>query len=406
MDRIFISTPYFSLNRNKSENSNWIRLMRFTDRINIDSNFSSWKELKGCTTYAVTPLTSTLLDVFKGFAEFSCNQREWSERMRFVFEVKIECDAVQPIIWQHCITEMKPAINTKCILLNLSAEEATHTVVNNRGVPCVVRKNLIANKFNVVIEPETFSASWNLLTVMFRKVENNALEWLYLHTTSERVSPNQKYEPVIIFDIYELKMTLENVADFETVDITNVLEPHRSDIKELPYLRNLSVNLKEYFDANKFCDVSIHVQDQLIRAHKIALSNASTVCHGFFHANEKLDTIHIAEFDYETIAGLIEYIYTGKVNKVTDHLFIAADKYRIVGLKELCEMQLIETIRMETIVNLLVLADRYKACALFEKVMDFIGENCKAVSQLDGAKRVFAMYPDLAFKLFAKISLK
>lgn len=64
---------------------------------------------------------------------------------------------------------------------------------------------------------------------------------------------------------------------------------------------------------------------------------------------------HVADFDYETIKELIEYMYTGKVKQTTDQLLIAADKYGVIDLKELCEEQLIQTIKMKTVVSLLVL---------------------------------------------------
>lgn len=49
------------------------------------------------------------------------------------------------------------------------------------------------------------------------------------------------------------------------------------------------------------------------------------------------------------------------------------------------------------------LADHYKAHKLFNKVLQYIQDNYDAFKQLEEAKSVFMIYPELGFKLFARI---
>lgn len=343
--KIDILTPVFSLN--EKENTNWIRLLRFANKIKLESNVSSIQEFKECSTYMVDPLTCTLQDVYEGFGEFCWKQHEWSDRMSFVFEVKMQCDAltVAPTVWKRCCTEMRPAILTNVKPLTLDAEEATHMVVNNRGLLCAVKRCLITDH-NLFIEPESDADDRNLLTVMLRKTDSQTLDWSYLHTTttipgSWRGRAFSKFETLYIFEIHELRMSVERVTDYERATVTSVIWPNfassraetsadiSSDTKELQYMRKLSSIMKDYFFANKYCDIFIHVRGKQIWAHKIALSNGSTVWLAVFDADEQLEIIRIVDFDYETIYELITYIYTGKVKKVTEQLLSAADTYGV-----------------------------------------------------------------------------
>lgn len=158
-DTLDLYTPLSSLNPNNSENLQWIRLL---------SNFS-WI---GFTTYMINLQTYSVLDIFQGMGKFSWNHCEWSENMRFVFEVEMQYDtpAVQPTIWKRCITEAQTAIKANEIFFfNLGIKTATETVVNNRGLSFVVKRFTENKTHKLYIEPEIPSKQWNLLSVMLKK---------------------------------------------------------------------------------------------------------------------------------------------------------------------------------------------------------------------------------------------
>lgn len=426
-----IFTPTFSFSSAGTENANWIRLYACKKTITIISNFSSKKEFISCTTFRINPTTNTVLVVYKGFKSFSWNNNKWSKKMRFVFELKLQCASAAdpPIIWKRCAIEIQPPTNMNGLLLTLESESGSHTVQNNQGVRCVVKSYRNANAsspYSLDVSPATPVDNWNLFTVMVRKLEDNILQWNFWHSRSANPSRSyQKFYPHIIFEIKELIMSFVNMSEFDIDAVTKIITPHltpssnlnvkftailsedepqsKPSEQELHYQQNISTKLMEYFVANKYCDVTIHAQDQQIRAHKIALSAGSIIWQDLFDKNVTLTTIHIADFDYGTIKDMIEYMYSGKVKQTSDQLFIAADKYRVTGLKELCEEKLSQTIEIKSSVNLLVLAERYKATLLYDKVIDFIDENCEAFKKLEEANGMFMMYPELGFKLFKRL---
>lgn len=143
VNKIDIFMPIFSLNAMESENKKWIRIKRDNSKINIESNFSTIKALKSCTTYMINPIKCTVLDVYKGFEHFAWLQHEWSKSMRFVFEVQLHSDslAAQPTVWKHCITEMPSPLNTNATLLKLENDSSIDSFVNSERVACVVIRN-------------------------------------------------------------------------------------------------------------------------------------------------------------------------------------------------------------------------------------------------------------------------
>lgn len=143
LDKIVLYSPLFSLNRNtSSDTKNWQCVSRYGDEIK-----------SGCTTYMLNPLKRTLMDVYEGFDEFTYTHSEWSTRMRFVFEMRMQCDssAVRPTIWRHCTTETMPLIHKYPLNLNLDVKEATHSITSNRGLSCEVSRYLDGCRYAVTI---------------------------------------------------------------------------------------------------------------------------------------------------------------------------------------------------------------------------------------------------------------
>lgn len=310
-----------------------------------------------------------------------------------------------PIIWKGCTTEIKPPINTNGILINLETKTANQTVLNNQNVACKVT-TCLNKKFEILIVPETPADNWNLFTILSRRLANNALEWYYIQTSTHKTGRTfSNAKPIIIFEINELSTSLKNISEIDIASIKCVIKPNLTSTdgkKELQPM-NITPHLNEYFAANRLCDITVQVGDQQIQAHKVVLATGSTIWRAAIFENETLGTILIDDFEYGTIKALIDYMYTGNMKQATDQLMIAADKLGVTALKALCEDHLIETIDMKTIVNLLVLANRYKANALYDKVATYIEDNTAAFMNLENTKAMFMMYPEFAFKLFKQI---
>lgn len=444
-----IFTPVFSLNSTETDMQNWIRLDRLYEKITISSNFSSIKELKRFTTYVINLSTNTVLDVYKGFGTFSWNHNKWIDKMKFVFELEMQCASPAPIIWKYCTSEIKSPINTNGVSLSLDSETSFHTVLNNQGVACAIKRYRTDNeKFphGLTIRPEEPPGNWNLFIVMLRKEDNNVLGWYYLHLISQATWSGKffsRFEPLIILEINEVDTSLKDMSLMDIAAIVSVIKPgsntalkYQKEVQQLQKSANLTENgvtetraieeptdpaiqrnvsqqmsllseLHEYFVDKKYCDIAVQVGDDEIRAHKLVLATGSPKWRNLIEKEQRHENrnqkLMITDFDYETIKQLIEYMYTGKTHRVTDQLLVAADKFGVTSLKDLCEEHLIELINMETIVNVLVLADQHTANALFGEAVKFIRENFDVFMKLKESIIMFKDYPDLAAKLFARI---
>lgn len=169
---------------------------------------------------------------------------------------------------------------------------------------------------------------------------------------------------------------------------------------------HLSANpamLYQLYIEKKLCDITIQSNDSKIRAHKVVLASCSSIWRDILIADMSLDIIHIVDFDIGTIMELIAYIYTRNVTPSSsvnyEQLFLAADKYKITGLKERCEELLMEAISLKNVVNLAVLAHQYKAPTLLDKVFAFIRENYAEFKELKEFESIFFVYPELAIMI-------
>lgn len=408
---IILQTPNFYINALKTDrNEIYIKIdVDHTEfnRLTIGSNFSCHKEFKGCNTYMINPSSGEVLDVFKGFEEFQFKYNIWSEKFRFVFELKMESitSDVPPTIWKHCSTELLPTINSNYIMLDIDSEIAQkHTVLNNQGFECVV--NCATDKYEydhrVYTYPVKRTRTWSLLTIILQKPKKNVKKWHYFQTNSRYRGRNYKnHFPYTIVEIKELSTSLADMTQLEIADLKRYFTPltDKRKMSSLPILF-------EYFADNKLCDITIQVRAKQIRAHKVVLAAGSTVWRNLFFEDESMATIHITDFDHRTIKTIIKFMYTGTIDQTkntAEQLLLAATKYGITDLKKRCEHQLIKTIEMTTIVNLWKLADQCNSSALYAEVESFIRENYAVFKEMDETKAVFLAYPEMGFKLFARI---
>lgn len=414
--QVDILTPLFHLDSKKI--TNWIRLQTIDSSINIKSNLSSLSKFKGCTTYMINPLTNTVTEVYEGFAKFAWTHNDWSKKMRFVFELKMQCasTAVRTVIWKQCTTEIKPSLSTTSLLLKLESRMSTNKVYNSQKNLCLIDRYSSTNTNTndiVNIGPARPPKNWDLLTIILRKLENDVWEWYYMHTSAEARWIGRSFKTfyqLIIFEIKELSSTLKDMTKADIANATSLIKPDTKrrmtpalDRLEMQQLHILST-LTEYYTENKYCDVTVQVQDRKIRAHKVVLAASSAVWRNILNEDETLTIIPIINFEYETIKELIDFMYTGLVKNATEQLLVAACSFSVNnGLKEICEEELIKTIDMVNVANLLVLADQYEAEELFNNVVAFVRENYATFKDLEESKTIFLMYPELAYKLFSKI---
>ena len=96
----------------------------------------------------------------------------------------------------------------------------------------------------------------------------------------------------------------------------------------------------------------------------------------------KVDVVDVAP---EICEELLHFIYSGKVGdcclkEVARDLFVAAEMYGVLDLKEICEESLCVNMTVGNVLEMMELADLHNAANLRAAALKFIGENAKEVS--------------------------
>ena len=92
--------------------------------------------------------------------------------------------------------------------------------------------------------------------------------------------------------------------------------------------------------------------------------------------------IQIDDIEPAVITEFLELIYTGKssnLDKFAMRLFIAADKYQINSLKEICEEALISSLEIDNWVSLLLMGDKCST-AIKKSAITFMINNKSSIN--------------------------
>lgn len=164
---------------------------------------------------------------------------------------------------------------------------------------------------------------------------------------------------------------------------------------------------QKLFREKFFTDVTFNVEGQKITAHRAILA---TRCQHFnqMFLDKKDDTvIDVPEIKINIFNGLLEYIYCGDVEGLSEdvaaELLKLADKCGVSGLKEFCEEFLISKLAVENVVSITNLADGNGAENLQKACLLFITANFAEVFKQQDIKKLSS--PAL-FELFKKKLVK
>lgn len=143
---------------------------------------------------------------------------------------------------------------------------------------------------------------------------------------------------------------------------------------------------EKLFDDKKFSDAQVVVQDHVFDVHKCILSDRSTYFSNEFENDMKEgreNKVVITDVSFEVMQEILRYIYTGKVDYMDDlkvDILIASDKYLMDGLKILCEVALIRDFKIENILDMLKLADKYNSANLRTEGLKFYKTHRKEIT--------------------------
>lgn len=292
------------------------------------------------------------------------------------------------------------------ILNNESAE-------SDRDLEMVLRSSATTS---LRINAKERIGSVEILSISYRLSDMKKVQIARISKIIENIdllTRNDSAELCKLMEDFQLQQLPEKNPKIEVASTCNRNKPR---IIEVPMLTTHSAadilpklpknDLFKCFAEQKFCDISIEVGCIRVQAHKCVLFGGSTVWRQLLTENGQLSIISVADMDIDTFQTLLTFIYIGSVPKPpkqTDQLLIVADTYGVDGLKTWCEEKLISTITIESAINLLVLAHRYKAKTLFDEVWTFARKNAAELRQQPELKSFFVSCPELAFDLFKNL---
>ncbi|KAK9951591.1 hypothetical protein M0R45_007029 [Rubus argutus] len=171
-------------------------------------------------------------------------------------------------------------------------------------------------------------------------------------------------------------------------------------------------------------DVTFNVCGVKFRAHKLVLAARSPEFENeFFNAMEDHDhEIVVHDMEPKVFKALLHFLYTD--NLIEDEefsesssscmpslsdilaakLLAAADKYGLTRLRLMCESVLCKDISVNSVANILALADRYCAVELKSVCLKFAAENLVAVMETDGFELLKENCPLLQSELLKTVA--
>ncbi|OXU31024.1 hypothetical protein TSAR_014201 [Trichomalopsis sarcophagae] len=206
----------------------------------------------------------------------------------------------------------------------------------------------------------------------------------YSSTLNKRVTNNQKFSKINEswgFHKYiareDVLKVLKKLADDTLTILLELSSVHVPDDRRQAKIpghysissivqRNLLLNYERLLMDELYCDVTlISAEGKELRAHKAVLSAGSDYFASMFKHDmieNKKNLVTIEDLDHDTIKELLRFIYAGKVEnleKVAKSLYVAADKWRIEELMNLCSDYFCRTLSLSNAVDYMSFGYQY-----------------------------------------------
>ncbi|KAJ4870429.1 putative BTB/POZ domain-containing protein [Raphanus sativus] len=177
------------------------------------------------------------------------------------------------------------------------------------------------------------------------------------------------------------------------------------------FLGGLTKLLKEQWQADVFLKAGNSAEGATISAHKLVLASRSVVLKKIMESDElkassKLETVTFSEMKHEELETLVEFMYSvnGSISseslkKHVRPLYLAADKYEIPHLRDICRNQLISSLNASNALNILELAQIPFDKALNDAAFTSIMNNISTITSSAEFKLFVVNHPDLSVEI-------
>ncbi|CAN8317578.1 unnamed protein product [Cochlearia groenlandica] len=152
-------------------------------------------------------------------------------------------------------------------------------------------------------------------------------------------------------------------------------------------------------------------ESEAIPAHKLVLAARSEVFKKILESDNlkandvEIETVTMSDMKQEELEAFVEFIYNNrsslsvKEKKHARSLFVAADKYEIPHLKELCRQELISSLKISNVVDLLQLSLNLLDQSLTDSAAIFVSRNLVAMCDTVEFKLFVGVNPDFTIQI-------
>jgi len=159
--------------------------------------------------------------------------------------------------------------------------------------------------------------------------------------------------------------------------------------------------IKELLSTGDDSDVTITTLTKSFPVHKLILKIHSPVFKTMLESQmveAANNVVSIVDFKEDAVAGMLSYMYTGKVDNMSEcalEMLRISDKYDVPGLKSDAEVAVIQNLNVQNAADFLLHADLLNSTALKSKIVTFMKQYKKDIEKTEGFREVVTKHPML-----------
>jgi speckle-type POZ protein len=145
----------------------------------------------------------------------------------------------------------------------------------------------------------------------------------------------------------------------------------------------MHLHLGDLLSRKEHTDVEFRVGEETFAAHRLLLGARSPIFKAELSGDRKTArVIQVDDMEPQVFKAMLTFIYTDtwpkqvtlqKESAMAQRLLVAADRYGLQRLKSMCEYRLSNHIDLDSVEDILLLAEKHQCAALKEACFDFIG---------------------------------
>ena len=185
-------------------------------------------------------------------------------------------------------------------------------------------------------------------------------------------------------------------------EIRNLKSDHKTEMKAKEDWENLNGLAGKLFGDKEFADLKLVCKEKTLNCHKAVISCQSEVFKNMIKNKSLIEkpaeVMEIEEIDMnsDSMEQLVFYLYHTKIKdtkKINIDLLMAADKYMVRGLLDLCVKHLKSNLTLENVLDVLVMAERTNQKSLFDSASRFVRTNSGKLKKTNAYNEMFEKDP-------------